>query len=152
MKVSPAGIRPARRPWLKAKKTPASNERDVLAGWMRRPGACAPYRGRAERLVPSAFWRAYDRLCQERPLWAAALVSLRILRPAVRTMQAKVPRTVSGREWRHLTACGPRGQEFGPPAQPTAVPQRQPWTVTREAYPVLSTPACTCCAGQEVPA
>jgi hypothetical protein len=132
-----AGVRQLVMPRLTGEKTHAINYRDIIEWLIRKPGAFAQYRFRADLFPSLAFRRAYDRLCQDCAPRAADLDYLRILRQAARTMESEVERVLLELEGRNLTPRWAVLQEFWPPTQPTAAPDLQPLTVELGAYDAL---------------
>jgi hypothetical protein len=134
-----AGRLQANMPRLTGEKTHAINYRDIIEWLLRKPGAFAQYRFRADLFPSLAFRRAYDRLCHDCSARSADLDYLRILRQAARTMECEVERVLLELERRNLTPRWPALQEFWPAAQPSAVPDLQPLTVDLDAYNGLLT-------------
>lgn len=129
-----AGVRQLVMPRLTGEKTHAINYRDIIEWLIRKPGAFAQYRFRADLFPSLTFRRAYDRLCQDCSPRAADLDYLRILRQAARTMECDVERVLLELERRNLTPRWALLQEFWPQAQPPAVPDLQPLTVHLDEY------------------
>ena len=132
-----AGVRQLVMPRLTGEKMHAINYRDIIEWLIRKPGAFAQYRFRADLFPSLVFRRAYDRLCRDCTPRAADLDYLRILRQAARTMECAVERVLVDLEQRDLTPRWALLQEFWPTAQPAATPALQPLTVNLEAYDAL---------------
>jgi len=132
-----AGVRQLVMPRLTGEKTHAINYRDIIEWLIRKPGAFAQYRFRADLFPSLVFRRAYDRLCRDCAPRTADLDYLRILRQAARTMECEVERVLVDLEQRDLTPRWPLVQEFWPMAQPAAAPELQPLTVALDAYDAL---------------
>jgi hypothetical protein len=127
----------ARMPRLTGQKTHAVNYRDIIEWLIRKPGAFAHYRFRADLFPSLVFRRAYDRLCRDCTPRAADLEYLRILRQAARTMECEVERVLVDLEGRDLTPRWALLQEFWPAAQPPAAPDLPPLNVELAGYDAL---------------
>jgi hypothetical protein len=132
-----AGVRQLIMPRLIGEHTHAINYRHIIEWLIRKPGAFAQYRFRADLFPSLVFRRAYDRLCRDCLPRAADLDYLRILRQAARTMECEVERVLVDLAQRDLTPRWVLLQEFWPPAQSADVPDLQPLTVALEAYDTL---------------
>jgi len=124
-------------PRLTGEKMHAINYRDIIEWLIRKPGAFAQYRFRADLFPSLVFRRAYDRLCRDCTPRAADLDYLRILRQAARTMECAVERVLVDLEQRDLTPRWALVQEFWPATQPAATPALKPLTVNLAAYDAL---------------
>ena len=124
-------------PRLTGETTHAINYRHIIEWLIRKPGAFAQYRFRADLFPGLTFRRAYDRLCRDCSPRAADLDYLRILRQAARTMECEVERVLLELEQRDLPPRWALLQEFWPQAQPPAVPHLQPLTVRLDVYDSL---------------
>jgi len=129
-----AGVRQLVMPRLTGEQTHAINYRDIIEWLLRKPGAFAQYRFRADLFPSLVFRRAYDRLCQDCAPRAADLDYLRILRQAARTMECEVERVLVDLADRDLTPRWAVVQEFWPAAQPVVTPELQPLTVDLDVY------------------
>ena len=132
-----AGVRQLVMPRLTGENMHAINYRHIIEWLIRKPGAFAQYRFRADLFPSLVFRRAYDRLCQDCAPRTADLEYLRILRQAARTMECEVERVLVDLAQRDLTPRWVLVQEFWPPAQPADVPDLQPLTVALEVYDTL---------------
>jgi hypothetical protein len=132
-----AGVRQLVMPRLTGEKTHAINYRDIIEWLIRKPGAFAQYRFRADLFPSLVFRRAYDRLCQDCAPRTADLEYLRILRQAARTMESEVARVLLELEHRNLTPRWSVLQEFWPQPQLVGVPELLPLTVQLTAYDAL---------------
>jgi len=132
-----AGVRQLVMPRLTGEKMHAINYRDIIEWLIRKPGAFAQYRFRADLFPSLVFRRAYDRLCQDCSPRAADLDYLRILRQAARTMECDVERVLVDLEQRGLTPRWAVLQDFWPAAQPASAPVLQAFTVELDAYDTL---------------
>jgi hypothetical protein len=124
-------------PRLTGEATHAINYRHIIEWLIRKPGAFAQYRFRADLFPSLTFRRAYDRLCRDCSPRAADLDYLRILRQAARTMECEVERVLVELEQRDLPPRWALLQEFWPQTQPPAVPHLQPLTVRLDVYDAL---------------
>ena len=132
-----AGERQLVMPRLTREKMHAINYRDIIEWLIRKPGAFAQYRFRADLYPSLVFRHAYDRLCRDCAPRTADLEYLRILRQAARTMESEVERVLVELERRDLTPRWVVLQAFWPQTQPAAAPPLQPLTVHLEAYDAL---------------
>ena len=132
-----AGVRQLSMPRLGRDKTHAVNYRDIIEWLIRKPGAFAQYRYRADLFPSLVFRRAYDRLLAACAPRTADLEYLRILRQAARTMEADVERVLLELEQRNLTPRWPVVQEFWPQVEPAAAPPLSPLKVELDAYDAL---------------
>ena len=132
-----AGVRQLDMPRLTGEKTHSINYRDIIEWLLRKPGAFAQYRFRADLFPSLVFRRAYDRLCQDCAPRTADLEYLRILRQAARTMECEVERVLRELACRDLTPRWATLQEFWPATQPASAPDLQPLTVELDAYDTL---------------
>ena len=137
VEVHLAGVRQLVMPRLTGEQTHAINYRDIIEWLIRKPGAFAQYRFRADLFPSLVFRRAYDRLCRDCAPRCADLEYLRLLRQAARTMECDVERVLVELERRDLTPRWAVLQEFWPTAQPAAAPALQPLTVELDAYDAL---------------
>ena len=137
VEIALAGVRQLVMPRLTGEKTHAINYRDIIEWLIRKPGAFAQYRFRADLFPSLVFRRAYDRLCRECVARAADLDYLRILRQAARTMESDVERVLVDLEQRGLTPRWPVVQEFWPSAKPIDAPDLQPMRVELDVYDTL---------------
>ena len=139
-----AGLLQASMPRLTGEKTHAINYRHIIEWLLRKPGAFAEYRFRADLFPSLVFRRAYDRLCEKCPQRTADLEYLRILRQAATTMESEVERVLVELEGQGLTPRWHMVMEFWP--QPALVlPALQPLQVDLACYDALI-------GDQEVPA
>ena len=132
-----AGVRQLDMPRLTGEKTHSINYRDIIEWLLRKPGAFAQYRFRADLFPSLVFRRAYDRLCQDCTPRTADLEYLRILRQAARTMECEVERVLVELAQRDLTPRWSLVQEFWPTALPVAVPDLLPLNVVLADYDAL---------------
>ena len=139
-----AGLLQESMPRLTGEKPHAINYRHIIEWLLRKPGAFAEYRFRADLFPSLVFRRAYDRLREKCPPRTADLEYLRILRQAATTMESDVERVLVELESKGLTPRWHMVMEFWP--QPTTeFPALQPLQVDLECYDALI--GC-----QEVPA
>ena len=132
-----SGIRQLVMPRLTGEKRHAINYRDIIGWLIRKPGAFAQYRFRADLFPSLVFRRAFDRLCKDCAPRTADLDYLRILRQAAQTMESDVERVLVDLEERNICPQWSAVQEFWPPPQPMAVPDLMPLTVELAAYDTL---------------
>lgn len=132
-----AGVRQLVMPRLTGEQTHAINYRDIIEWLIRKPGAFAQYRYRADLFPSLVFRRAYDRLCRDCTPRTADLEYLRLLRQAARTMESDVERVLLDLEQRDLSPRWVTLQEFWPATQPSSAPDLQPLTVDLNAYDSL---------------
>jgi hypothetical protein len=132
-----AGLRQLVMPRLTGEKTHAIHYRDIIEWLIRKPGAFAQYRYRADLFPRLVFRRAYDRLGKDCSPRTADMDYLRILRQAARTMESEVERVLLELEERGLTPRWTALHEFWPLAQPAAAPNLQPLRVELDAYDAL---------------
>ena len=132
-----AGVRQLVMPRLIGEHMHAINYRHIIEWLIRKPGAFAQYRFRADLFPSLVFRRAYDRLCQDCAPRAADLDYLRILRQAARTMECEVERVLVDLAQRDLTPRWVLVQEFWPATQPASAPDLQPLRVELDAYDTL---------------
>jgi len=139
-----AGLLQVSMPRLTGDQTHAVNYRHIIEWLLRKPGAFAEYRFRADLFPSLVFRRAYDRLCEKCPQRTADLEYLRILRQAATTMESDVERVLVELEGKGLTPRWHMLMEFWPhPA--VELPALQPLQVDLKCYDALI--GC-----QEVPA
>jgi len=136
-----AGVRQLVMPRLTGEQTHAINYRHIIEWLLRKPGAFAQYRFRADLFPSLVFRRAYDRLCGDCAPRTADLDYLRILRQAARTMECEVERVLVDLTQRDLTPRWALVQEFWPAGPPAVAPALQPLTVELTAYDALLTEA-----------
>lgn len=131
-----AGLLQESMPRLTGEKTHAINYRHIIEWLLRKPGAFAEYRFRADLFPSLVFRRAYDRLCETCPQRTADLEYLRILRQAATTMESEVERVLVELEGQGLTPRWHMVMEFWP--QPALVlPALQPLHVDLACYDTL---------------
>ncbi len=115
----------------------AINYRHVIEWLIRKPGAFAQYRFRADLFPRLAFRRAYDRLCEACSPRTADVEYLRILRKAARTMESEVEGVLLELERRGLIPRWAALMEFWPTPEASAVPDLAPLTVQLSDYDQL---------------
>ena len=112
------------------------NYRHIIDWLLRKPGAFAEYRFRADLFPSLTFRRAYDRLCEKCPQRTADLEYLRILRQAATTMESDVERILMELETKGLTPRWHMVMEFWP--QPAIEhPALRPLQVDLACYDAL---------------
>ena len=136
LEVYVAGLLQVSMPRLTGEKTHAINYRHIIEWLLRKPGAFAEYRFRADLFPSLVFRRAYDRLCEKCPQRTADLEYLRILRQAAITMESDVERVLAELEGKGLTPRWQMVMEFWP--QPAIdLPALQPLLVDLACYDAL---------------
>jgi hypothetical protein len=121
-------------PRLTGERVHAINYRHIIEWLIRKPGAFAQYRFRADLFPSPVFRRAYDRLCAECSARAADVEYLRILRQAARTMQCEVETALRTLEERGLVPHWAALMEFWPSAEPPGAPDLAPLSVELADY------------------
>ena len=132
-----SGVRQLVMPRLTGDKKHAINYRDIIGWLIRKPGAFAQYRFRADLFPCLVFRRAFDRLCKDCAPRTADVDYLRILRQAAQTLESEVERVLVDLEERNICPRWAAVQECWPQTQPSAVPDLLPLTVELGAYDAL---------------
>lgn len=132
-----SGIKQLVMPRLTGDKKHAINYRDIIEWLVRKPGAFAQYRFRADLFPSLVFRRAFDRLCKDCAPRTADMEYLRILRQAAQTMESDVERVLVDLEDRNICPRWAAVQEFWPQPEPVAVPELMPLIVELGAYDAL---------------
>jgi len=121
-------------PRLTGERVHAINYRHIIEWLIRKPGAFAQYRFRADLFPSPVFRRAYDRLCAECSARTADVEYLRILRQAARTMQYEVETALRTLEERGRVPRWAALMEFWPSAEPPGAPDLAPLSVELAEY------------------
>jgi len=132
-----SGVRQLVMPRLTGDQKHSINYRDIIGWLIRKPGAFAQYRFRADLFPSMIFRRAFDRLCRDCAPRTADLDYLRILRQAAQTMESDVERVLQELEERNICPRWAAVQEFWPQTQPITVPDLMPLTVELDSYDTL---------------
>jgi hypothetical protein len=132
-----SGIRQLVMPRLTGDQKHSINYRDIIGWLIRKPGAFAQYRFRADLFPSMIFRRAFDRLCRDCAPRTADLDYLRILRQAAQTMESDVERVLQELEERNICPQWTAVQEFWPQTQPITVPDLMPLPVELDSYDTL---------------
>lgn len=137
LEVYLGGIKQLEMPRLTGDRKHAIHYRDIIGWLIRKPGAFAQYRFRADLFPRLVFRRAFDRLCKDCAPRTADLEYLRILRQAAQTMESEVERVLQDLEERNICPRWAAVQEFWPKLLPMAAPELTPLIVDLDAYDTL---------------
>jgi len=132
-----AGQHQLSMPRLSGEHTHAINYRHIIEWLIRKPGAFARYRFRADLFPSLRFRRAYDRLCEACSPRAADIEYLRILRQAARTMEVDVERVLGDLEEHGIVPRWAALMEFWPAPEAAQLPDLAPLCVQLSDYDQL---------------
>ena len=132
-----AGQRQLRMPRLTGEHTHAINYRHIIEWLIRKPGAFARYRFRADLFPSLRFRRAYDQLCDACSPRTADIEYLRILRQAARTMESDVDRVLGELEKHGIVPRWAALMEFWPAPEAAQLPDMNPLCVQLSDYDQL---------------
>jgi len=132
-----AGKHQLSMPRLTGEHTHAINYRHIIEWLLRKPGAFAHYRFRADLFPSLRFRRAYDRLCEACSPRTADMEYLRILREAARTMESDVEHVLGELEQHGIIPRWAALMEFWPAPEAAQLPDMEPLCVQLSDYDQL---------------
>ncbi len=132
-----AGQHQLSMPRLTGEHTHAINYRHIIEWLLRKPGAFARYRFRADLFPSLRFRRAYDRLCDACSPRTADMEYLRILHKAARTMESDVERVLGELEAHGIVPRWAALMEFWPAPETVRFPHMAPLRVQLSDYDQL---------------